>query len=42
MGSKRTLVLEMEVRVSVYLTVIIIIRLYIATNKLMERKTIFD
>jgi len=42
MGCKRSLVLEMEVRVSVYLIIIIIIRLYIAINELMGRKTIFD
>jgi len=39
MGCKISLVLEMEVRVSVYL---IIIRLYIAINELMGRKTIFN
>jgi len=39
MGCKRSLVLEMEVRVSIYL---IITRLYIAINELMGRKTIFS
>jgi len=42
MGCKRSLVLEMEVRDSVYLIIIIIIRLYIAINELMRRKTIFN
>ena len=41
MGCKRTLVIEMEVRVSVYL-IITIICLYIAINKLMGRKPIFN
>ena len=41
MGCKRSLVLEMEFRVSVYLIIIIIIHLYIAViNELMGRKTI--
>jgi len=40
MGCKRSLVLEMEVRVSVYL--IIIIRLYVAINELLGRKAIFE
>ena len=40
MGCKRSLVLKIEVRVSVYL--IIIIRRHIAINELMRRKTIFN
>jgi len=42
MGCKRTPVFEMKVRVSVYLIIIIIIRLYIAINDLMGRKTMFN
>jgi len=42
MGCKRSLVLEMEVRVSVYLIIIIIIRPDIAINDLMGRKAIFN
>jgi len=42
MGCKRSLVLEMEDRVSVYFIIIIIIRLYTAMNELMGRKTIFN
>jgi len=41
MGSKITIVLAMEVRVSVYL-IIISIRLYIAIMKMMGRETIFN
>jgi len=42
MGCKRSLVLEMEVRVSVYLIIIIIIRPDIAIDELMGRKAIFN
>jgi hypothetical protein len=42
MGCKRSLVLEMEGRVSVYLMIIIIIRPDIAINELMGRKAIFN
>jgi len=42
MGCKRFLVLEMEVRVSVYLIIIIITRLDIAIDELMGRKAIFN
>jgi len=42
MGCKRSLVLEMEVRVSAYLIIIIIIRPDIAIDKLMGRKAIFN
>jgi len=42
MGCKRSLVLEMEVRVSVYLIIIIIICPDIAINELMGRKAIFN
>jgi len=42
MGCKRSLVLEMEVRVSVYLIIIIIIRPDIAIDELMGRKAIFS
>jgi len=40
MGCKIALVFEMEGKVSVYL--IIIIRLYVAINELMGRKTILN
>jgi len=42
MGCKRSLVLEMEVRVSVYLIIIIIIHPDIAIDELMGRKAIFN
>ena len=42
MGCKRSLVLEIEVLVSVYLIIIIIIPLSIAINELMGCKTVFN
>ena len=42
MGCKTSFVLEMELGVSVYLIIIIIIRLYLAINELMDRETIFN
>jgi len=39
---KKNLVLELEVRVSAYLILIIIIRPNIAINELMGRKAIFN
>ena len=42
MGCKRSLVLEMEVRISVYLIIISIIRFYIAINEWLGRKPIFN